>query len=282
VKPMDGGETQIARITTALRYLSFFPRYRPSVRAPSNEFSLLRTVGDLGFPMRVSNTPKIRVTINGEVVDEFYTGRFFGTTTVDYSFPDSLAAGSSNTVLIEGISYSGNRLWNLKRQLGLLEAPVVVGEDGFEIDFATATTTAPLSILNNNPPENGWNLVTPALQLGFNPTYVPNVNSDAILGLDLSGLASASVSFDLEYDTEFAFDFIEVFLTDSEDNTLVLLSESGAAPLQTYDFDVSDFAGKANVQLHFRFISDGSVEAPGVHSEPIFYSSSKFEHVAKF
>ena len=261
---LDGGETQIARITTALRYLSFFPRYRPAVRAPSNDFSLTRTKGDLGFPMRVSNTPRIRVTINGEVVDEFYTGRFFGTTTVDYSFPDTLATGSSNTVLIEGVSYSGQRLWNLKRQLAVLDEPVVVGEDGFEIDFATATTTSPLSIINVSPAENGWNLVTPALQVGFDPIYVSNVDTDAILGLDLTALTSAAVSFDLEYDTEFAFDFIEVFLTDGEGNTLVLLSESGAAPLQTYDFDVSDFAGKADVQLHFRFTSDASVEAPGV------------------
>lgn len=76
---LDGGERQIAKITSALRYLSFFPRFRSAVRAPSNELLLLRTGVDLGFPMRVRNTPKVRVTINGEVVDEIYTRRFFST-----------------------------------------------------------------------------------------------------------------------------------------------------------------------------------------------------------
>jgi len=266
---LDGGESQINRITSALRYLSFFPRYRSSVRAPSNDFLQLLTAENLGFPLRVRNTPKVRVTINGEVVDEIYTRRFFGTSIVDYSFPDSLAIGETNSVLIEGVSYSGRRLWNLRRQLVVLEEPVIVGVDGLEVDFATATTVAPFSIINSNPPEDGWNLVTPALQIGFNPTHANNVNSDALLAVDLTALPSALLSFDLEYDTEVDFDFIEVFVTDSEGGNMTLLRESGAQALQTYDFDISEFAGKAGVQVHFRFTSDGSVVAPGVRLQRV-------------
>lgn len=266
---LDGGENQITKITSALKYLSFFPRYRSAVRAPSNEFSLLRTRGDLDFPLRVRNTPKVRVTINGEVVDEIYTGRFFGSTTVDYSFPDSLVTAETNSVLIEGVSYSGRRLWNLRRQVVVLEEPVVVGAAGLEIDFATATTVAPFSIINSNPAEDGWNLVTPALQIGYNPTYVDNVSSDALLAVDLTALPSAELSFDLEYDTEVAFDFIDVFVTDSEGGNTLLLSDSGTQALQTYDFDISEFAGKAGVQVHFRFTSDGGVVAPGVRLQRV-------------
>jgi len=266
---LDGGENQIIRITSALTYLSFFPRFRSAVRAPSNEFVQLRTAGDLGFPLRVRNTPKIRVTINGEVVDEIYTQRFLGTTTVDYSFPDSLAIGETNTVLIEGVSYSGRRLWNLRRQVVLLEEPVLVGTDGLEIDFSTATTVAPFSIVNSNPPEDGWNLVSPALQIGYDPVYSPNVNSDALLSVDLTALATAQLSFDMEYDTEADFDFVEVFLTDAEGNTNVLLRDSGTQALQTYDFDISDFAGKAGVQVHFRFTSDTNTESQGVRLQRV-------------
>ena len=120
-----------------------------------------------------------------------------------------------------------------------------------------------------NSPEDGWNVVAPALQIGFDPTYVSNVNSDAVLGLNLTALETAALSFDLEYDTELAFDFIEVFLVDGDGNVSELLRESGTAALQTYDFDISEFAGKSGVQLHFRFTSDGSVEAPGVRLQRV-------------
>lgn len=266
---LDGGENQIIKITSALRYLSFFPRYRSSVRASSNDFLQLRTRGNLGFPLEVRNTPKIRITINDEVVDEIYTRRFFGTSTVDYSFPDSLVIGNTNTVLFEGVSYSGKRLWNLKRQVVVLEEPVVVGTDGLEIDFAAATSVAPFSIVNSNPAENGWNLVTPSLEIGYNPTYADNVNSDALLSVDLTALPSAQLSFNLEYDTEVGFDFVDVFVTDSEGGNTSLLRESGTQALQTYDFDISEFAGKAGVQIHFRFNSDGGVVAPGVRLQRI-------------
>lgn len=195
--------------------------------------------------------------------------RFFGTTTVDYSFPDSLAVGETNSVLIEGISYSGRRLWNLRRQVVVLEDPVTVGTDGLEIDFSTATTVAPFSIINSNPAEDGWNLVAPALQIGYNPGYAPNVDSDALLSVDLTALASAQLSFDMEYDTEADFDFVEVFVTDSDGNNTSLLRDSGAQALQTYDFDISDFAGKSGVQVHFRFTSDTNTESLGVRLQRV-------------
>ena len=266
---LDGGENQIIKVTAALKYLSFFPRFRSAVRAPSNDFLLLRTRDDLDFPLRVTNTPKIRITINGEVVDEIYTNRFFGTTTVPFSFPDDLIVAATNSVLIEGLSYSGRRLWNLKRQLVVLEEEISVDETGFEVDFATRTSAAPFSIINLSPPELGWNLATPYLQIGFNPTYADNVSTDALLSVDLSALETAQLSFDLEYDTEVDFDFVDVFVTDSEGGNRTLFRESGAQALQTYDFDISDFAGKAGVQVHFRFISDGAVVAPGVRLQRV-------------
>jgi len=266
---MDGGENQINRITRALNYLSFFPRFRPAVRAPSNDFVLTRSAGDFDFPLRLTNTPKVRVSVNGEVVDEVYSPQFYGTSTLDFSFPDTLAVGEINSILIEGVSFSGKRLWNLRRQVIVLEPPVVVDAEGIEVDFATATTVAPFSIINANPAENGWNLVSPALQIGFNPTYAPDVNSDAILSLDLTALPSAQLSFDMEYDTEVDFDFIEVFVTDSEGANELLLRDSGAQALQTYDFDISQFAGRADVQIHFRFTSDAAVEAPGVRLQRV-------------
>ncbi len=266
---LDGGENQILRITSALRYLSFFPRFRPSVRASSNEFMQLRTSDDLGFPFSMRKTPKARISINDEVVSEVVASRFFGKTDVDFSYPEDLVVGETNTVLIEGLSFSDKRLWNLKRQVVLLEPAVVVAEEGLEVDFATAEEVAPFSIINSNPAEDGWNLADSALQIGLNPSYADNVNTDALLSVDLSALSSAQLSFDLGFVTEVDFDFVDVFITDSEGNTTTLLRESGEVELQTFNFDISQFAGQAGLQIHFRFVSDAAEVAPGVRLERV-------------
>ena len=149
----DGGERQIQTITRALSYLSYFPRYRSGVRAPSNESLIFRGRGNLDFPLKVRNTPLIRVTVNGVVVDQQY-GYGFGTRTIPVVFPDDLTTGTVNTVLIEGLSYYGTRKWNLKRQLVVLEEAITIDDTGFEIDFATEPATLPFSIINQNAPEN--------------------------------------------------------------------------------------------------------------------------------
>lgn len=265
---LDGGENQIKTMTRALAYLSYFPRFRSSVRAPSNDLLELRATDDLAYPFVVENTPKVRISINGEVVDEIYTYGY-GTTTVPFAFPADLTIGEVNSVLIEGVNYFGRRLWNLKRQVVLLEPAVVVGEGGFEIDFSRAESASPFSIINQNPAENGWNLVSPNLQVGFNPTYADDVASDAVLALDLSGLGRAELSFDMAYDTEVGFDFIQVLVVGADGAATVLLNDSGAQPLQSYNFDISSFAGQSDVQLIFRFTSDASVVAPGVQLQRV-------------
>ena len=265
---LDGGDNQIKTITRALAYLSYFPRFRSSVRPPSNDLLNLRATDDLAYPLVVENTPKVRISINGEVVDEIYTYGY-GSTTVPFAFPADLTVGTVNNVLIEGVNYFGRRLWNLKRQVVLLEPPVVIDDGGFEIDFAVADSPRPFSIINQNPAENGWNIVSPNLQIGFNPTYADNVASDAVLALDLSSRSSAELSFDMAYDTEIDFDFIEVLAVGSDGTVVALLQDSGTQPLQTYNFDISAFAGQSGVQIIFRFTSDAAVVAPGVQLQRV-------------
>lgn len=174
-----------------------------------------------------------------------------------------------NQVVIAGTTWGGRRLWNLKRTVVVTDNPVLIGSGGFEIDFATAPDTRPLAILNRNPPENGWNLVPPNLQIGYTPNYADNVNSDALLLANLTGLDSAQLHFALEFDTEPGFDFIEVFVTEDDENQVVLFRQSGAQPLTSYTFDISPFAGQDKVEIHFRFTSDGSVTSAGVRLQRI-------------
>ncbi|MCH2191070.1 MAG: S41 family peptidase, partial [Gammaproteobacteria bacterium] len=260
---IDGGEGQVETITKALTYLSFFPRYKPSVTAPSNDSILFRGRNELDFPIQTKNTPLVRVSVNGEVVDEIYSFGF-GKRTVPISFPTDLVTGATNSVLIEGIGFFGKRLWNLKRQLVVLNDAITIDDTGFELSFAAPPANLPISIINQSAPEAGWNLVAPSLQVGFNPTYLDNVNTDALFLLNLATRDRVEVSFDMEIDTELGFDFIDVFVTDTAGNRRTLLNQSGTLPLSTYNFDISEFAGQNGVQLHFNFISDGAVIAPGV------------------
>ncbi|MEO1338161.1 MAG: hypothetical protein AAFV29_21125 [Myxococcota bacterium] len=53
-----------------------------------------------------------------------------------------------------------------------------------------------------------------------------------------------------------------MFVVDASGTQTFLLRQSGTASLQTYRFPLDEFAGQV-VQVHFRFISDGAVTAPG-------------------
>ena len=266
---ITGGDAQIRKVTRALSWLSLHPRFHGSVRAPSNDFSIVRTKDDRNYELMVEKTPKVNVFINDELFTEFSLYGYRGKEPVQLEFPVDLPTGQVNSVLVEGVNRRGKRLWNLKRELVLLEEKVVVGDAGFSVDFATKTSVQPFSIINQNAPADGWNLVAPNLQVGFAPNYADNVDTDAVAVLDLTSRTTAQLSFDMEYNTEPGFDFVEVFMTDESGNQRMLLRDSGAQPLQTYNFDVSDFAGMDNVQLHFRFVSDGLITAPGVKLQKV-------------
>ncbi|WP_179957435.1 S41 family peptidase [Exilibacterium tricleocarpae] len=265
---VSGGETQMRRITRSLAWRARADRYQASVRTLQNSRQLFLSRGD-SYSFFVKNTEYINVVINGELFEQVPVFAGGQEEAFDFILPADLPGGVVNSVVFEGIDDHQRRLWNLKRQVIFLEDKVTVDAGGFEIDFATATGTAPFNILNQNPPEDGWNLVTPNLQIGYNPTYADNLDTDALLFLDLTGVATAQLSFDMEFDTEPGFDFIEVFVTDDQENRVSLLLQSGGAPLTTYEFDLSAFAGQDNVMVHFRFTSDTNTVAPGVRLQRV-------------
>lgn len=260
---LNGGEDQIETITRGLAKSAFSLRYLSQAQ-PSQYENQVYIEGAGNYDVFVKNTAFINVIVDGAVADQIPVFTGWHGRNIEIPLPDQLAEGSINFVTFEGVSLWGERLWNIKRQFVVLGEEAVIEEDGLIIDFASQPSIDPFVVLNNNLPEDGWNLLSPNLQVGFNPEYVNNVNTDAVLLMDLTALSSANLSFDLEIDTELGFDFIDISIEDSAGNVVTLIRQSGFSQLSTYSFDISDFAGQAGVLLHFRFTSDGSVVAPGV------------------
>ncbi len=140
---------------------------------------------------------------------------------------------------------------------------IVLDDSGFEMNFELVDDISPMTLVNSNLPEDGWNLVKPYLQIGYTPNYKDYVDSDAVLFFDLSERTSAELSFGLEFDTEEDWDFVQIYVT-CDDQDTALFSGSGVQPMTQHTYDLSDFAGKEDVIVHFRFISDSNTNAPGV------------------
>ncbi|MEL6183842.1 MAG: S41 family peptidase [Myxococcota bacterium] len=258
----NGDEDQILKITRQLRRERRQRRYRAEIRPLEEAFQVDLEENDQFYGLFATNTRDVRVTLNGQVVETRRVNARRRERLVEFDF-SALEPGTFSNVTFEGLDASGARLWNLRKRFFIVPEPQPVGAAGFEVDFATAATPAPFVVSNVSAPENGWNLVSPFLQLGFTPNYADNVNSDALAVLDISSLANPVVDFDLEYITEAGFDFIEVFVVDESGDATTLLLESGVGPLQTYTFSLAPFAGQV-IQLHFRFTSDAFVNDLGV------------------
>ena len=263
---LNGNQDQILKITKDLAQRSTRRRFASTVRPSQLEQTVVLTNSNRSYSLTVTNTRKVRLEVDGAVVSETLVRAGEKPKTVTIDLPASLPIGQLAAVAFKGVSGGGRTLWNVRRQVVVLNDPLVIDASGFQIDFGTATSVAPFTVLNQNAPADGWNLVTPFLQVGYNPQYTDNVDTDAVLsfGPDFGSVPTAQVSFDMEYDTEANFDFIDVFVTDAEGNRQTLLRDSGSQPLTSYNFDISSFAGRSNVTLHFRFTSDVFITAPGV------------------
>lgn len=261
---VSGGATQLQRVTWALKMMSA-PR-TPSARGEQNADELYMSRGAVNaYGIFVKNTPSVQVFINDELRDQIPVNAGETEAPIRYTLPGNLASGQVARLTFVGVDRRGRTLWNLKRRITVLDEKVAVGSDGFSKDFATASGVAPLSIVNqaSTPAQNGWNLVTPYLQLGYTPNYADNTDSDAILFLDLRGRTAAQLEFGMEFHTEEGWDFIEVQATNNITKK-VLFSGSGDQAMERFTLDLSEFAGQDNVAIHFRFVSDSNTNAAGL------------------
>lgn len=113
---------------------------------------------------------------------------------IDLPLPTAIPTVSVAKVLFEGVTQSGLRLSNLKWSLLIPPELVVMNPGGLPIDFVTATNVESLSIVNRSAPNDGWGVATPFFQVGYQPEYENDVNTDAVLAQDLSALNAAQLN----------------------------------------------------------------------------------------
>ncbi len=258
---VTGGDVQIAKLTKSLAKRSRF--YRASARGIQNSHELYLSVNDLNYGLHVKNTAYVSVSINGEIHEKIPVFAYHREKYIEVDLSSELAEGEVASIKFEGQTYHGKALWNLKRRVIVLGDQVIVNSEGFEIDFAEVSTVYPITVINNNLPEDGWNLVDSYLQIGYAPNYKDYVDTDAVLFVDLTETVNPQLSVGLGYDTELDWDFIQVYVT-HEDADTVLFAGSGYQAMTDYTFDLTAFAGKKDVIVHFRFTSDSNTNAPGV------------------
>ncbi len=260
---LTGGETQLGNLTRSLAHRTL--AYKAQARGEQNAAEIYLPRGEMSYGIYVTNTPSVNVYLNDELRDQITVNAGNTEVPVRYTLPGNLVSGQAVRLAFVGVDRRDQVLWNLKRRVTVLDEKVVVDGNGFQMDFATASDIKPLAIVNQaaTKPENGWNLVKPYLQIGCAPNYADNLDTDAILFLDLRGKTSVNLDFGLEFDTEDGWDFVEVQVT----NNLTkkeFLAASGKRDMARYTFDLSQFAGQDNVAVHFRFTSDSNTNAAGV------------------
>ncbi|NNG01062.1 MAG: hypothetical protein HKM93_16855 [Desulfobacteraceae bacterium] len=257
---ITGGEDQVRKISKGLARMS--RHYKGYARGEEMDHEVTLSLSDLQYGIFVAHTDYVNVSIDGELALQIPVFARSREEFIDVNFTSLLSAGDVANVKFEGFGRGNRLLWNLKREIVVLGELVVLDETGLSIDFSSVTDVAPLAVINRNPVEDGWNLVTPYLQVGYTPDYANFVDSDAVLYLDMTGLTDATLSFGLEFDTEPDWDFVRVFVTQGETRRN-LLAGSGPQDFRAYSFDLSEFAGQNEVVLHFRFTSDSNTTFPG-------------------
>ncbi|MCG8569784.1 MAG: S41 family peptidase [Spirochaetes bacterium] len=258
----DGGESQLSKLTTNLAIRSFF--YQSSVDADDDATLLYMNKDNLKIGITVKNTENINVFINGELYETISASAYFYEEHFDIELPNTIEPGQLLSVTLTGTNWFNETAWNMKRQIVVLDEKVTIDENGFDIDFATADEISPVTVINfGNAPESGWNLNKPYLEVGYNPQYDNYVDTDALLLVDLISRDTAQLSFTMEFDTEQDYDFVEVFVTQGDSKEL-LFRESGVQASETFTFDINSFAGKDDVIVHFRFVTDTNTTAQGV------------------
>lgn len=270
---LSGGQQQLAKITGALASLK--EDYLPSANGESQAVEVYLPEGKKDYTLQVKHTPLVRVYLDGELQEEWEVGAEEEAVDVTFDWSEEcrsqklrreeFGVDQACRLTFVGVDEDGEVLWNLRRTLISPKKKVAVGPEGFKLDFAANADLSAMTIVNKEPAaaKDVWSHVAPCLQIGCLPQYVENLNTEALLFLDLKGKQKAILDFGAEYDTEMSTDFFSVVLI-SGNKRKTLMSVCGSQPMGRYTFDISEFAGMDNVALSFGFASDGEIVAKGV------------------
>lgn len=263
----DGGRSQLDTITNKL--ISQESMYTSFVKSNKNNKNMYLSREAIEFNITVSNTEHVDLYINNKFVKRDSVYVYGDEQKLSIQLPDTLQSNASYSVALIGKDSGNTPLWNMKRKVTILDKKHTLTDSGIKINFSSPEVVNKLAIINNHTaPEDGWNLKGNFLAVGLDPVYKNEIDTDAVIFVDLTNRLSATLDFQLEGLTEQDYDFMTVYIVDSNGKKEYYRA-SGYMPNIVNRFDISDFAGMDNVSIHFRFVSDQMVDAPGVRISSI-------------
>lgn len=260
---ITGGEDQLKKITRHLAKMGC--EKAPFVRCDIRDAHSYVAGVDARFNLYVKNTPIVKIYLNGKLMDKVAINAMEKECALEYALPVTLSSGMHHVTFV-GQGWHGEKVWNLKRRVTLLKERAPLNEQqGLELDFSTMQSPEPLTIIHQDSEmaKAGWAIESPYLQIGTQSLYASDIDTEALLRLDMRGKKEVLLTFDASLDTELDCDMLQVYASDGE-NAQKLLQISGKQDMQTWRVDLSPYAGKDNVLLRFRFISDQMITGKGV------------------
>lgn len=263
----DGGKSQLDTITEKL--ISQKKMYKSYVITENKNRDMYLSRDSIKFNLTVSNTEHIDLYINNKFVKRDSVYIYDNEKNVIFNLPENLQSNISYSIALIGKDSGNAPLWNMKRNITILDKKHDIIDTGLKIDFTNPTNINKLSIINKNTfPEDGWNQKGNYLAVGLDPVYKNQIDTDAVIFVNLTNRLSATLSFQLEGLTEKDYDFMTVYVINANGKK-ELYRQSGYMPNVVNSFDISEYSGQDNISIHFRFISDQMVDAPGIRISSI-------------
>lgn len=262
----DGGQAQLDKVLEGIKSKAWMKKAYVKVLDVSRELYLPQS--SLYLDLVIAETEHVDLYVNDVLVNRSTVYAYGNEMNYRVELPADLAVGSINNIAVYGKGSGNEPLWNFKKVVAVVDGAkkVKIDNNGLVLDFATAENINPLTIFtfgNNVTPADGWTFNKPFLTVGLTPAYKDQLYTDAFVVVDLSDRLTASLEFVLEGLTEENFDFLEVFVADRQTQR-TLYRRSGYLPADLNVFDLSEFAGRDDVSVHFRFVSDQMVNGPGI------------------
>ncbi|MBI2519882.1 MAG: hypothetical protein HYV97_05685 [Bdellovibrio sp.] len=189
-------------------------------------------------------------------------------------FPKNMATDKFKISKVEVTGYNQNsvKVWRKVYQYRVVpENLILFPNQDLVIDFGFGESR-PLALYTEYTKTNyGWVVENGMLKIGNEDKYQNNVHAEAALFVGLPANSTYHLNFDAEIKTELDYDFFKVLAISQGQESVLLEKKSGQIPMQSYEIDLSSFAGR-NVEIRFVFDSDAGVVDTGVSVRKISIS----------
>lgn len=256
---VNNGKSQFAKISESLAAKK--AQYMAEVRF--NKQNSLETEGEnIELLLDVKATDTIKVFYKKEVIADVKVVHSLETQTVKVSFPVKAFDKNSATIEIKGFSVN-KPVWRKVTQVRKVVAPIKLASND-DLLVKIDNNLSPFIVYNKQSDSSlGWYADGQTLRIGSEKGYADDVQSTASLFVDLANKTSASLSFNMEYQTEKDFDFVTVMIVSGSETLEVLSKSSGSQEAKDFQADLSRFKGK-KIEIRFSFESDEAANDRGV------------------